>query len=208
MTPAPQLQPAPDAAPAPAKEHDYHDLHEWLRRELRRYQLNFREQMVADIILEYSYGHGRMSVVIPNLQLFVDMTGISKGNIHTMLKNLHSMEVITIDGSRKQWEYSVNPNPTEWKCRERTPSKVVENAIEYIKLANGIPTLGGGTPAHAANYQTQTHLFEDTDLSEPPKRGVNFSGAVVSDSETLLRTGTADRVVPNYPTRRPFPFLE
>lgn len=69
----------PHLPPHDANADQWHNRRVLIRRELRRHQINDSALRVAEIILDMSLGQGLEKVIIPNLDCFVELTGIVKG---------------------------------------------------------------------------------------------------------------------------------
>lgn len=128
------------------ERHTLQQLDRYLRRELRRHFLSERERIVADVLLEMTFGLGLRSVRIPKLETFTDLTGIDRGHVHGALKSLFEMHIVRVDRRREVWEYSVNPNPEGWKVKIRVPRETIRRGVEVVKAYNGMDG-DGATPA-------------------------------------------------------------
>ena len=74
------------------------------RRSLRMYDLTERERRVSEVIIDFSFARGRESAVIPELQAFVDLTGLDKGDVSRALQLLEARGIVQRSG--RQREYS------------------------------------------------------------------------------------------------------
>lgn len=68
-----------------------------VRLDVRRHAFKERERLVLGVILDFSFSFGRERAVIPRLEDFEALTGISRGNVCSCLKSLEAMGVISID---------------------------------------------------------------------------------------------------------------
>lgn len=90
------------------------------RRALRRHALNERERLVAEIVLDFSYAIARPAALIPRQDLFVTLTGISKGNVSTVLGSLEAARILHI--IRAEALYTFLPDSSTWKVKSRLAS--------------------------------------------------------------------------------------
>lgn len=150
------------------ERHRYRHLERVLRHQMRRFDLRHREQTLAELILEWSYGWGIPNVRVPKLDVFVDATGISRGNVHNTLESLYQMGIVTVIQREGGIEYAINPNVNEWRCRPRVSVSQVRRAVDMVKAVNGLDREHEETPKNFKDG-AKTH----------------FLGAVVSDAETV-----------------------
>lgn len=136
--------------PKAAEAHKRRQVAAILHKEIRRFDLRHREQTIADILVDLSFGVGLASVRVPQLSIFEDMTGISRGNVHTALEGLHRMEIVRIEPGPGGPVYSVNPNSAEWRCRTRVAREQVRKAVEIVMTLNG---LNEGQPGDPKNFK-------------------------------------------------------
>lgn len=132
------------------------------RRSLRMYDLTERERRICDVIIEYSFGRGRESAVIPELQAFVDLTGIDKGDVTRALQRLLDKGIVQISGPVGELVYGFIPSAAFWN--ERKPLFDVERAVarghqleelNQLSSAGFEPTTGQGKlplPADAPGF--------------------------------------------------------
>ena len=90
------------------------------RRALRRHALNERERLVAEIVLDFSYAIARPAALIPRQEIFVTLTGISKGNVSACLMALESARILHI--LRAEALYTFLPDSSTWKVKSRLAS--------------------------------------------------------------------------------------
>lgn len=87
------------------------------RRALRRHALTERERLVAEIVLDFSYALEQPAARIPRQDIFVTLTGISKGNVSSTLAALEAARVLHID--RAGGLYTFLPDASTWRVRSR-----------------------------------------------------------------------------------------
>jgi hypothetical protein len=113
-------------------------LHSVLRRELRQHQLTEREHLVAEMILDFSYGWGLKAVRIADLDDFTRLTGIGQSDVRRILGNLELMRFVSRRDSRGLVVYIVEPDPNKWKCRVRVSELTIRDATARIRALNGL----------------------------------------------------------------------
>lgn len=110
----------------------------YLRKELRRHFLSERERILADVILELSFGLGMKTVKVPKLEIFSDLTGIPRPHALSALQSLHEMRIVHIDKKGEVPHYTINPNSENWKVKIRVARETTRKAVELIKSCNGL----------------------------------------------------------------------
>jgi hypothetical protein len=94
---------------------DYEQLARVSRRALHMYDLTERERRVSEVIIEWSFGRGRESAVIPELQAFVDLTGLDRADVSRALKLLITRRIVQRRGPRDALAYEFLPAASYWK---------------------------------------------------------------------------------------------
>ena len=138
----------------PAKQRQaFAVLERFLRAEFRRYNLSERQWVVADLILQLTYGAGRKAVRIPKLEFFKDLTGITVGNVHSALEQLHNRRIVITTEKGDVKEYTISPDPDRWQVAPRQTRAKIREAIEWIEMFNGgkIARRDGGHEHRVAN---------------------------------------------------------
>lgn len=155
-----------------------------LRVELRRHALSERERLIADQLLDMSYGWGSPVVRLPNLQVLSDLTGIAVPHISTALRALAEMRIVDSDARDIATDYRINPSSDNWKVKIRVPRSVQNKAIEVVKAYNGmderpeIPqnvTSMGGEGANP-NFPGQVNRFHAPKVTNPVTDTVTTPG--------------------------------
>lgn len=118
--------------------HQFQNLERHLRKELRRFNLSERQRIIADVILDTSYGWGLKCVKVPKLDFFTDLTGISRGNVHSALKALYEMRIVEAVQKDGIAEYCITPSPDRWQATPRQSRARITHAIELLKIYNGL----------------------------------------------------------------------
>lgn len=92
-------------------------LDQQVRMDLRRHDFKERERLLVETVLDFSLARGRAHAVIPRLDDFAGLTGISRGNVSDCLEALTAMGVVAIDGQT----YRVLPQSAihVWRVRPR-----------------------------------------------------------------------------------------
>lgn len=152
-----------------------------LNAELRRFAFTQREQAVAEVILDFSYGNGLTSVLIPKLDLFRDLTGITRGNVHETLRRLHEMRVVSVKGTQGGPVYRVNPKTADWACRTRISHDSIQRAAAMIKGVNRI-----STQAEREFSSDMEAVLDAAEISDPNALGKKY-GLTVPNCEPLRR---------------------
>ena len=191
---------------------DFSQLERVSRRSLRMYDLTERERRVADVIIEWSFGHGRESAVIPELDAFVDLTGVHKGNVSRALQRLVDRGIVQISGPRDARCYAFIPSAAFWK--ERRPLYDLERAIaraSELERINGQrqlplptePSLDEGMAAAArdAAIEEDEQPAENCQIDNDAGRcqignqaGIAKSATTARDARTCVR-GESQQIV-------------
>jgi hypothetical protein len=159
-----------------------------LRKELRRYDLRHREETVLYLLIDLSFGLGIREVRVPKLDVFVDMTGISRANVSRVIESLHGMGILDVNADGELPVYRVNANVNEWRCRIRSSSETTRRAIELIKAVNGLDAGGDRAIAavdamHKTAQQKGSQNFKDHPHTD-------FSVNLIADLATIAEPAT------------------
>lgn len=120
-------------APSPTNETINFPLLERIsRRALRRHALSERERLIAEIVLDFSYAIGRPAALIPRQDIFVTLTGITKGNVSTVLLSLESARILNI--IRAESIYTFLPDSSTWRVRSRLTSEAHVAAADRTEV--------------------------------------------------------------------------
>ena len=109
-----------------------------LQRELRRHDLTFRENQIALLILEKTYGWQRDEVIFPQLRFFTDLTGITEPEVVKVLKRLHGRRVVRIRTVKGQHVYAINPDTEAWKAMPRVSKSTLQATSNLLREHNGM----------------------------------------------------------------------
>jgi hypothetical protein len=112
--------------------------YERLHQEFYRHELTDCERSMADLILDYSFGWGRASVVIPQLKIFSQLTGARIPQIIGALKGLHMKRVIRVVLVRGQATYSICENADSWKVAPVSTLDCIIATTRMLAEFNGI----------------------------------------------------------------------
>lgn len=121
---------------------DYSQLESISRRSLWMYDLTERERRVANVIIDFSFKRGRECAAIPHLQMFVNLTGLDKGDISRAMQRLDDRGIVQISGPRDARVYAFIPSARFWM--DRKPLYDVELAIETERELARINSLPAG----------------------------------------------------------------
>ena len=105
---------------------------------LRRHHLSLRELLIAELIVDISYGWGLRAVRIPVLEDFTDLCGIDRPNVHRTLQALEEVHIITRSELDGMIRYEIQPDPEMWKVRVRVFPATVRRAEEKLRALNSI----------------------------------------------------------------------
>jgi len=125
-----------------------------LRRELRRHHLSERERHLAEFILDMTFGWARETIVIPQLQCFTDLTGISKSHVSEGIADLHAMRIIRVITEHGKPVYSVREDTDNWKVKPRVSTAAMANSINLVREWNDLPPLSAPLEA-IANFKVR-----------------------------------------------------
>lgn len=147
-----------------------------VRRELRRHFLSERERIVADVLVEISFGFGLREVRIPKLDTLADLTGIPRPHVHGALKALHQMRILAITAKEGMAIYRLQPDSDAWKVKVRVPRATIMRGVEMIQELNHLPGTAAGRGAADAGGPTESfRVLPDA----------HFLGAGVTDSVSV-----------------------
>ena len=107
-----------------------------LRMEMRRHDLTYRELLLAELILDKTYGWNRADVVFPQLRFFTDLTGIAETDVVKVLKTLHARRVIRIITVKGRPTYSINADTEAWKAMPRVSKDSMQATISLLRELN------------------------------------------------------------------------
>jgi hypothetical protein len=110
----------------------------FLRMEMRRHDLTFRELQIAELILDKTYGWQRAEVVFPQLRFFTDLTGIGEPDVVKVLKTLHARRVIRIITVKGRPTYSINGDTESWKAMPRVSKATMQATLNLMREHNGL----------------------------------------------------------------------
>ena len=139
-----------------------------IRRELRRHHLSERERHLAEVILEMTFGWGRQSIVVPQLQCFTDLTGISKPHVSEGIADLHAMRIIRVVTVKGQPTYCIREDTDNWKVKPRVSVQAMANSINLVRDWNGLEAV-------AAPLETIAN-FKGQSTAKKTRRSVPESG--------------------------------
>jgi hypothetical protein len=107
-----------------------------VRLDVRRHAFKERERLLLGVILDFSLACGRERAVIPRLEDFEELTGISRGNVCTCLKALEGMGVIGIEAGA----YRVLPRSElhVWQVRPLVDVARADGLAEELRTLNGV----------------------------------------------------------------------
>ena len=109
-----------------------------LRMHMRRHDLTFRELLIAELILDKTYGWQQESVCIPLLRYFTDLVGIGQPDVVKVLKTLHARRIIRIQTVKGLPNYSVNPNSESWKAMPRVSTATMQATLNLLREVNDL----------------------------------------------------------------------
>jgi phage replication O-like protein O len=142
-----------------------------IRRELRRHHLSQREMALAEIILDMTMGWQRESIIVPQLQCFTDLTGISKSHVSEGIADLHMMRIIRVITDKGQPTYSIREDIENWKVKPRVTERAMCNSINLVREWNALPPLTEPLEA-IANFKSGHHAKKAGAFV--PKSGVPY----------------------------------
>jgi hypothetical protein len=112
-----------------------------LKLELRRHFLSARHRVIAETLVELSFGRGLASVQVPKLEMFTDLTGISKPHVHSALRELHELRIVRVQQKQGKTNYMINPDSEAWKVRAKVSLESIVRATRLIDELNGVDQL-------------------------------------------------------------------
>jgi hypothetical protein len=117
-------------------EADFEQLARVSRRALHMYNLTPREKRVGEVIIEWSFGRGRDSAVIPDHQAFVDLTGLHKSNVSRTLELLVMRRIVQVRGPQDAREYAFLPAASYWREAKPLfdPQRAIDRAAELDRI--------------------------------------------------------------------------
>ena len=121
-----------------------------IRRELRRHQISDSVLRVAEIILDMSLGQGLERVIIPNHEIFSELTGVGRPHVSEAISALREMRILkvsTINGA-PVYQLREDPDsdglsPFNWRVQPRTTMRAMLRAVDTIREWNGLAPLPG-----------------------------------------------------------------
>ena len=149
----------------------WHQRRSLVRRELRRHHLSQRELALAEIILDMTLGWTRESIIIPQLQCFTDLTGISRPHVTEGLQDLHAMRIIRIITDKGQPTYSIREDTENWKVKPRVSTSAMSGSINLVREWNALAPLPAPLEA-IANFKNGP---------DAKKTGASVPESVVTD---------------------------
>jgi hypothetical protein len=167
---------------------DFAQLERVSRRSLRMYKLTERERKICEVIIDYSFARARENAVIPQLQAFVDLTGLDKGDVSKALTLLDARGIVQQSGPRDARVYAFIPSAAFW--RERKPLFDMERAIARAVELDRINELA---PAVEPSGQAKLPLPAD----EP---GLDEGMAMAARDDALLFTNVGESPIGKSPT--------
>ncbi len=132
-----------------------------MRRELRRHSLSERERLVADALVDLSYGLGLESVRVPKQEVFTDMTGLARSHVSGSLKALYQMRILRTIQKDGMTHYTLNPNSEVWKVKIRVARETMKRAMELTRACNGLENQAPGAEG-AAEETLNFKVFPST----------------------------------------------
>lgn len=142
-----------------------------IRLELRRHHLSQREMALAEIILDMTLGWQRESIIVPRLDCFTDLTGISKSHVSEGIGDLHMMRIIRVVTDKGQPTYSVREDIDNWKVKPRVTERAMSNSINLVREWNNLPVLAAPLEA-IANFKSGPHAKKAAPFV--PKSGIPY----------------------------------
>ena len=126
----------------PARQRDeWHVRGARLRLELRRHHLSLCEMIIAELILDKTFGWQREAVVFPALRFFTDFTGIRESDVVKVLKSLHAMRIISINRIKGAPNYAIREDTESWKVKPRATIATMSRTQNEMREWNGLAPL-------------------------------------------------------------------
>lgn len=129
------------AAAVPATPNDWRVAGHFLRTELRRHDLSHREMLLAELVLEKTYGWERAEIVFPQLRFFTDLTGIDEPDVTRILARLCARKIVRIRRVKGQPTYAIRPDTDKWKALPRVTRETMAGALNLMREWNGLEPL-------------------------------------------------------------------
>jgi Bacteriophage replication protein O len=127
----------------------------FLRNELMRFKIPQREQNIAVVILQASFGNQRRSVMIPDYSIFHDLLNYASSHVSAAMQSLKNMRVIFEEKKLGGTVYAINTDSRQWQVAPRVSREQVSRANELIRRFNGMPT-GKGHNVEAVQKDIKT----------------------------------------------------
>jgi len=167
--------------PACACQADLHKLQQCGReliREIRRRKLGKVEYALAELLVEISYGWGRMEVIVPELDLFGVLAGVARPHISTNLAALIEMHLLDVSKTPTGPSYRINPNPREWMCAPRGVSRSqVREAMIKLRVFNHFEDAGSqGDAPHFFKIRDGAQILAEAITAPVTVTGELFKG--------------------------------
>jgi hypothetical protein len=167
---------------------DFLQLERVSRRSLRMYDLTERERRVSEVIIDYSFARGREKALIPELQAFVDLTGLDKGDASRALQRLVDRGIVQLSGNRDARTYAFIPSAAFWK--ERRPLYDMERAIARAVELEEINAMANATPVVEPSGQSKLPLpADEPGLDEGMRIAARDDAISVGESPTTGGVG-------------------
>ncbi|SRR6266540_3709309 len=138
---------------------DFAQLARISRRALHMYDLTERERRVSEVIIEWSFGRGREAALIPELDAFVDLTGLDRGDVSRAMQRLVDRGIVQLSGNRGARTYAFIPSAAFWN--ERKPLYDMERALARAHELEKINVMANETPAVEPSGQSKLPLPAD-----------------------------------------------
>jgi len=122
---------------APAID-DWRQTGGFLRTELRRHDLSHREMLIAELILEKTYGWQRDEIIFPQLRSFRDLTGIDEPDVSKILEKLCARKIVRIRRVKGQAVYSIRKDSDAWKALPRVSREDMRLTTNLMRELNGL----------------------------------------------------------------------
>jgi hypothetical protein len=166
-----------------------------MRSEFMRMKLSHRQQNLATIIAEQSFGRGNQEVCIPTLGVFGDLTGFPKGAICEALQGLLNMRIIEVEKKPIGPVYRINTETEKWHVAPRRMPIQVQRAQVLIQKFNSgpedRPVVLKELLAELSGYLTEQKTDGDAENIDRGA-GDDESRVIILDSGMALETERAD----------------
>ena len=103
---------------------------------LRRHDLSKRERLIADWLVDTSYGWGRVSVLYPSLDTLGKLIGLQRSNVHLVVAALKAMQIVSTQDVPDGTLYTVNPDARQWKARPVQSAETVDETLRLVQELN------------------------------------------------------------------------